>query len=267
MTRLEPTPATTEGTKPAELPLAPTEPRQVRNGDAWARPVNRLTTTASGAAMDTVTGRRTAGPIQGFGQMWQKTFRVRLEGVAMTPNELTARWKAEFATFWPRGNTFYAPLAGIAPGEVALLEVRAVPGAPIRMSTGVMVIYADEESFTFMTPEGHALSAWITFSALRDGDTTFAQIQALERTADPFIELSYLLGANRYNDRFWEGTLENLARAMGVAQPTIETTKVCVDRRRQWRYIRNIRYSAAISTVVGTVKAPARWVRRRTAGR
>jgi hypothetical protein len=65
-----------------------------------------------------------------------------------------------------------------------------------------------------MTPEGHALSAWITFSALRDGETTFAQIQALERTADPFIELSYLLGANRYNDRFWEGTLENLARAM-----------------------------------------------------
>jgi hypothetical protein len=29
----------------------------------------------------------------------------------------------------------------------------------------VLVIYADAESFTFMTPEGHALSAWITFSA------------------------------------------------------------------------------------------------------
>ena len=60
-----------------------------------------------------------------------------------------------------------------------------------------MVLYADDESFTFMTPEGHALSAWITFSAYRDGDVTVAQVQALERTTDPFDELTYMLGANR----------------------------------------------------------------------
>ena len=46
--------------------------------------------------------------------------------------------------------------------QVALLEVPPVAGAPVRMSTGVMVIYVDDESFTFMTPEGHAFSAWIT---------------------------------------------------------------------------------------------------------
>ena len=165
-----------------------------------------------------------------------------------------------------KANAFYAPLAGIAPGEVALLEVQAVPGATIRMSTGVMVIYADAESFTFMTPEGHALSAWITFSAYRDGDVTVAQAQALERTADPFIELSYVLGANRMNDRFREGTLTNLARTMDVADPTVETTKVCVDRHRQWRYIRNLRHRPAISMAVGTVTAPARWLRRRGTG-
>ena len=38
----------------------------------------------------------------------------------------------------------------------------------------------DDESFTFMTPEGHTLSAWITFSARREGDVTIAQAQALE---------------------------------------------------------------------------------------
>jgi hypothetical protein len=215
--------------------------------------------------MDTVTGKRVAGPVQGFGQMWQKTFAVRLDGADMTPEALVAHWKERFPTFWPSGARFYAPLSGIQPGEVALLEMAPVPGAPVKLSTGILVIYADRESFTFMTPEGHALSAWITFSAFRDGDATVAQAQALERTADPVIELSYMLGGNRSNDRFWEHTLMNLARSVGVAEPVVTTTKVCVDRRRQWRYVRNLRFSPAVSMAVGTVTAPARWVRRRRA--
>jgi hypothetical protein len=240
-----------------------TEPRTPRDKESWARPVDRLSTTAKTGGMDTVTGKRVSGPIQGFGQMWQKTFKVRLDGVDLDPEAVVAHWKAGFPTFWPKGAAFYAPLAGIAPGEVALLEVAPVPGSPVKMSTGVMVIYADRESFTFMTPEGHALSAWITFSAFRDGDTTVAQAQALERTSDPFIELTYMFGANRANDRFWERTLENLAASLGVEAPVVEAQKVCVDKHRQWRYVRNLRRSAAVNMAVGTVTAPVRWVRRR----
>ena len=48
-----------------------------------------------------------------------------------------------------------------------------------------------------------------------------------------------MFGANRANDRFWEQTLENLARSLGVATPVVETQKVCVDRRRQWQYAGN----------------------------
>jgi len=70
-----------------------------------------------------------------------------------------------------------------------------------------------------MTPEGHALSAWITFSAYRDGDETVVQAQALERTSDPFIELTDMVGASRSNDRFWEQTLANLGRSLGVPRP------------------------------------------------
>ncbi len=242
-----------------------TDPPAPRDQESWARPVDRLSTTATTSGMDTVTGRRVSGPIQGFGQMWQKTFTVRLDGLATTPEAVIEHWKAAFPTFWPKGSTFYAPLAGIRPGEVALLEVTPVPGSPVKMSTGVMVIYADQESFTFMTPEGHALSAWITFSAYREGDTTIAQAQALERASDPFIELSYVFGANRANDRFWELTLENLARSLGVSTPVIESRKVCVDKHRQWRYARNVRHSAAVNMAVGTVTAPARWIRRRRA--
>jgi hypothetical protein len=127
-----------------------------------------------------------------------------------------------------------------------------------------MVIYADRESFTFMTPEGHALAAWITFSAYRDGDEVVAQAQALERTSDPLIELSYIFGANRANDGFWEKTLVNLATSLGVTKPIVETTKVCVDRRRQWKYAGNVRHSPAVHMAMSTVTAPARWVRRRT---
>jgi hypothetical protein len=246
--------------------MTATEPRTPRDQDAWARPVDRLSSTAT-APQDKVTGRRVSGPLQGFGQMWQKTFRVRLEGTQLTPEALIALWKERFPTFWPKSGRFYAPLAGIVPGEVALLDIAPLPGAPIRLSTGVMVIYADDESFTFMTPEGHTLSAWITFSAYADGNVTVAQAQALERASDPFDELAYMLGGNRMNDRFWQQTLEALARYVGVATPRIETQKVCVDHNRQWRHARNIRYSATIQGAASTLTAPVRWVRRRAGGR
>ena len=244
--------------------MTTTEPRTPRDQGSWATPVERLATTAVDAPRDTVTGKRVAGPIQGFGQMWQKTFKVRLEGIAITPQELISTWKDRFPTFWPKSGRFYAPLAGIAPGEVALLDISPVPGAPVRLSTGVMVIYADDESFTFMTPEGHSLSAWITFSAHRDGDVTVAQAQALERPSDPFDELAYMLGGNRMNDRFWEHTLDSLARHVGVGEPTVDTQRVCVDKSRQWRFVRNLKHSATIDSMIATATAPIRWVRRRT---
>ncbi len=242
------------------------------NGDAapsrdaanWAQPVDRLSASGvAGAKDDAVTGKRVSGPLQGFGQLWQKTFTVRLEGVDISATDLIALWKERFPTFWPKGQGFYAPLSGIAPGEVALVEIVPLPGAPVRFSTGVLVLYADDESFTFMTPEGHILSAWITFSARRDGDVTIAQAQALERPSDPFDELAYMLGGNRQNNRFWEATLRNLATAVGVAAPVIDTQVVCIDRNRQWRYWRNIRNSASIRSARRTLTAPFRKLTRR----
>ncbi len=235
-----------------------------RDAGNWARPVDRLSAAGvEGAKVDSVSGKRVSGPLQGFGQLWQKTFKVRLDGTHLSPTELIATWKERFPTFWPSGARFYAPLAGIAPGEVALLDIPPVPGSPVKLSTGVMVLYADDESFTFTTPEGHTLSAWITFSAFRDGDVTVAQAQALERTSDPFDELAYVLGANKMNDRFWRQTLENLARHVGVAEPAVETQIVCVDKQRQWRQAGNVRNSATLRTARHTLTAPIRWVTRR----
>jgi hypothetical protein len=108
--------------------------------------------------------------------------------------------------------------------------------------------------------DGHTLSAWITFSPHRDGDVTVAQAQALERPSDPFDELAYLLGGNRMNDRFWRQTLENLARHVGTAAPTVETQVVCIDRKRQWRHASNLRNSATLRTARRTLTAPVRWI-------
>jgi hypothetical protein len=232
---------------------------QSKDTGAWAHPVSSLATTAIGAPDDAVTGRRVAGPVHGFGQMWQKTFRVRLDGVG-SPREVMATWKERFPTFWPQTVKFYAPLAGIAPGEVALLEIAPLPGTPVRLSTGVLVIYADDESFTFMTPEGHTLSAWITFSAFDDAGVTLAQVQVLERPSDPLDDIAYNLGGSRMQTRFWEDTLIALARHLGTSEPSVETTVVCVDRKRQWRYVRNLRRSATLHSMVRTATAPGRWV-------
>lgn len=243
----------------------PTSTPRRSDADAWASPVDRLRVDgpSRGGVAGTVSGRRLAGPLQGFGQMWQKTFRVRLDGAGpdVTPESAIAAWKEHFPEFWPRGNTFYAPLAGIRPGEVALLAVRAT--GPVRLHTGVMVMYADDTSFTLMTPEGHMLTGWITFSAFRDADgVVVAQAQALERTSDPLFELGYALRfGHRANNRFWEQTMEAVARFHGVETQT-ETTLVCVDRRRQWRYAGNVRHSIMVRSTLYALGAPLRWIRR-----
>ena len=119
--------------------------------------------------------------------------------------DLIATWKQRFPDFWPEGNSFYGPLTGIAPGDVALLNM-TLPGK-MKLSTGVMVLYADEESFTLMTPQGHMFAGWITFSATQvDGDTV-AQAQVLMRASDPIFEMGLTMGGHKPEDRFWQHTL------------------------------------------------------------
>ena len=224
----------------------------------WAKPVDRL---AMGAVPDeainlNVSGKRLTGPLQGFGQLWQKTYRLRFEGADPSPQEVVSVWKREFGSFWPENAHFYAPFSEIAPGEVGLIN-NDVAGGQV-LSTGVMVIYADDESFTFMTPQGHLFSGWITFSAFADDATTVAQIQLLIRAGDPITELSFRLGfGHRMEDTFWRTTLENLAGRFGVrTEATQQVT--CVDPRVQWSEARNLWHSSAIRSAFYT---PVRWVR------
>jgi hypothetical protein len=207
----------------------------------WAAPVARLKVAGipEGAINLNVEGRQVVGPLQGFGQLWQKTYKVRISGVEISPSEVIRIWKQNFSEFWPKGNKFYAPLCGIAPGEVAVLNLAGPggitgPGGMPLISTGVMVIYSDEESFSFMTPEGHMFAAMITFSAYSEDDTTVAQVQALVRANDPLYELSFRLGlGHKAEDEFWQQTLKNLATYLGV-DGYVEQNVLLIDPRVQW---------------------------------
>jgi hypothetical protein len=101
-------------------------------------------------------------------------------------------------SFWPKGNRFLAPL-GIAPGEVAVLDL-SMPGR-IKLSTGVLVMYADDESFTLMTPQGHMFAGWITFSAYPQEGVTVAQAQVLMRASQPLYEVGMTMGGHWQEDR------------------------------------------------------------------
>ena len=249
---------TTQPAQPGNGEQADLSPRDAAN---WAKHVTtlRLGEVPAEAINLNVTGKRVVGPIQGFGKLWQKTYRVELTGLQTSPTEVIATWKQAFGSFWPKSGRFYGPLTSIAPGDVALLNLDVGGGA--KLSTGILVLYADDESFTFMTPQGHIFAGWITFSAAVEQDTTVVQIQALERTNDPLYELGFALGGNRMNTRFWVQTAENLARHFG-AEPKVDMQVVCVDRRRQWRKAGNLRHNAAIRTFLWRLAAPLRLLAR-----
>jgi hypothetical protein len=91
----------TEGRNPmteATPPPGEKGEKQPRDAAFWAQRVERLEVTAvpQGAANVNVQGRREVGALQGFGQLWQKTYRVRLTGAEVTPEEVVQVWKERF---------------------------------------------------------------------------------------------------------------------------------------------------------------------------
>jgi hypothetical protein len=245
------------------MPAQETSAQEPRDAAYWAAFISTLKASnmPAGAVSLNVDGRHVVGPLQGFGQMWQKTYWVLLSGSQVTPIEIIKTWKEQFPTFWPRGNRFYEPLTGIAPGEVALLSLKVIGG--MRLSTGVLVLYADDESFTLMTPQGHVLAGWITFSAFERESATVAQAQLLIRANDPLYEIGLRLGGHHQEDLFWEHTLQALAAHFGINEP-VQRQVICLDPRLQWAQAGNIWQNAAVRTTLYTLAAPIRWVQRLT---
>jgi hypothetical protein len=234
-----------------------TLPSAVRADEgAWAQPIDRLCVrhVPAGAVSLNVDGRAVVGPLQGFGPLWQKTFRARLSGANVSPAEVVRFWKEHFPRLHPPQNRFFPSLAGVQPGEVVLINA-TTSGMPVY--TGVMVLYADDESFTLMTSQGLPESGWITFSACIEDGEVVAQIQTMARANDPVYEIGFRLFGSAEQDKIWSHVLRSLAAHFGVAA-TVALHKTLLDPSVQWRQIANIRYNAALHSVLYQVTRPVR---------
>ncbi len=221
-----------------------TEPSNVDN---WAKPVKtfHVGEVAEGAFKGNVEGRKPTGPLQGFGPLWQKTYEVAVPGP--TPEEVISVWKGNFGEFWYPSNKFYAPAGGIAPGEIAVIGGGK---GPAKVTSGVRVIYADERSWSYMTPEGHPWAAIITFSAHEgDNGATVAKVHLLVRANDPLYDVSFKIYTSRLEDKIWKHTLTQLAGHFASSEP-VSMHAVLVDRRRQWNQFGNIWKNSAIRTLL-----------------
>jgi anti-anti-sigma regulatory factor len=222
----------------------------------WAKPVERLLVTKVSKSISglNVEGRHPVGPVKGFGQMWEKTYEIRFSDAKKTPFEITAIAKENFVGFQPPQNHFYPSPAGIVAGETVLIR-SAVMGIPI--FTGVLVSYADDVSFTFLTPQGHPESGWVTFRVFREANETVCQIQGLARANDPIYEIAFRLHGAKFQEMTWKHVLGSLAKYLDVNVP-VTMKKRCVAPNLQWSQIGNIRHNAQVWTLAYLLVWPIR---------
>ncbi len=229
----------------------------------WAKPVGHLKVGETpGAEINmNVNGRHLTSPLNGFGALWQKTYRVRLNGSSVSPQEVVKLWKEKLPQLMPDDSRFYPSISGVKPGEVVVINA-TLPGIPggMTVSTGVLILYADDVSFSVMTPDGHPEAGFNTFSAYDEEGVTVVQIQSLARANDPIFELGFrFLGGSKQQESIWRKVLTNLSSEFGITEPEITLDKVCVDNRLQWKNAANVRYNAIIST---TLTAPGRYFKK-----
>ena len=111
-----------------------------------------------------------------------------------------------------------------------------------------MVLYADDWSFTFITPEGHPESGWVTFSAHDTEDEVIIKILGLARANDPVYEAAFKVIGSKMQVRIWKHVLTSLATFLGVpADVTVEPR--IVDKKMQWSQVKNLWYNAQIRTL------------------
>jgi hypothetical protein len=234
--------------------------------DHWARPVEHIETgeVPPGASAVNVDGREVVNPTHGFGQLWRRTYRIPLKGVQSTPAEVMKYWKDHFPEFQPEENRFLPTSDGVKPGELVFIDAKLInaPGLSnlTPMASGVMVIYADDESFTVMTPEGFPVSGFNTFSVYDEDGTLYAQVQGLERATDPIYEFGYrFMGGESKQDRTWTHVLKALAARYSI-DGEVEHSKTCIDPGLQWQNIGNVWKNAFVRTTLYKASTPIRWL-------
>ncbi|NIO61059.1 MAG: hypothetical protein GTO35_00140 [Gammaproteobacteria bacterium] len=177
--------------------------------------------------------------------MWQKTYLLTINEPGLTPHDVITTMKRHFPEFQPPQNRFYPSSKGVAAGEIVLID-SSTPGGIV--STGVLVLYTDNLSFTLMTPQGHPEAGWVTFSARKREDVIEMQIQGLARAADPFYELAFRIAGSKFQETIWKHVLSSLASFLGV-EDKVRMEKTCIGSDLQWTRSVSLWYNAQIRSL------------------
>lgn len=250
-----------------EDPLISQGKTESREG-AWAEPVKRLKVDEipEGITAINVQGKQAMGALQGFGQLWKKTYKVRLPGLDLSPEEVMQTWKEKFAEFQPPGNRFYPPSQGVQAGKVMFID-SPLPIVPplfdrpgvVPMTSGVMVVYSDETSFSVMTPEGFPVAGWNNFSVFEEDGCLVGQVQSFERASDPIYEFGFrFMGGAQRQEFIWVHVLTKLAENYNI-KTQVSKDRDCLDPGVQWRYASKVVQNAGMRTTLYKLTAPVRW--------
>ncbi|MGI6207735.1 MAG: STAS domain-containing protein [Anaerolineae bacterium] len=223
----------------------------------WAQSFGRLHVTVTDPRVPriNVEGQTVCGPPQGFGQMWRKVYRVRLEGVEVPPEDVISVWRERFGEFWPQNNRIYFGPEGPAPGAVGVILL----GGPLGLSliTGILVVYSGPDAFVFVPVRGHMFCGLLAFSAYREGGTTVARADAVIRASDPLWEVAMRAGGSRTEDQHWFHTLKLLSEHFG-ARVWPEVAAELVDPRLHWSNVGNLLFNAGAWSGLYAVTKPLR---------
>lgn len=213
----------------------------------WAPNMEKLhiTEKPEGAFVKNMDGFRITGQIQGFGPMWEKTYWLEIEQPELSKEEVMLTLQEHFIEFQPRENKFYPTSKGLIPGEIIFIDSRT-PGGIV--STGVMVLYKDERSFSFITPQGHPEAGWVTFSVDNQQDSIYVQIQGLVRSSDPFFEIAFALVGSKFQETIWKHVLSSFARYLGVEE-NIHMKKYAPATDIQWSKAGNIWFNSQLRSL------------------
>ena len=213
----------------------------------WAPKVDRLHVTERpvGAFTKNMDNRRLLGQLQGFGPMWEKTYWLDIKKPDLKAADVIKAMQEHFLEFQPPENSFYPTSKGIAPGEMIYIDSKT-PGGIV--STGVMVLYMDDRSFTFITPQGHPEAGWITFSVDERAESVYVQIQGLVRASDPFFEVAFTIAGSKFQETIWKHVLTSLAKYLG-AEESVQMKKYRPAIDLQWGKSGNIWYNSQLRSL------------------
>lgn len=213
----------------------------------WAKNINRLRVEEQPekAMNKNVNNRKVLGPLQGFGPTWEKQYLLTVKTSTVKPDEIITALKQHFPEFQPAINRFYPTANGIAPGEIVLIDSRT-PGGVV--STGVLVLYADDTSFSLMTPQGHPEAGWVTFSARQNKQSIEVKIRGVASASDPFFEMAFRIAGSKLQESIWTHVLSSLARHLEV-DDNVTKKKFIIDSRLNWANAGNLWYNAQLRSL------------------